>query len=387
MHDDRSLRYGNGIWKIQPPTALRRDLPTLATVLRENGYTANFIGKWHLADTGIGAVPVDQCGGFLDFWEGANSVENTPHPYYGTIWDGQGNPIPWKDEYRVDFLTDRAVRFLKQPQKKPFLLFLSQLEPHFDQQGDGPRNFVAPRGYADRYRNPYVPPDLLHFPGTWQDQLPGYHGDVQSIDESVGRILQTLEEQKILDNTIFLFTSDHGCHFNTRNHVYKASPHDSSIRIPFLMQGPGLNRSLQLPQIAGNIDLTPTLLDALGVAVPSSMKGRSLMPLVHDPLARMRWDNKALIQISNSMVGRAIRTKEWTYCVADPDLDGGKVPFSTRYQEYVMYNNYSDPAQLVNLAARKPFKAVAAQLREELTGMIVASGEPRPTITPSKLYP
>ncbi len=63
-----------GIWKIQPPTELRRDLPTLATVLRENGYTANFIGKWHLADTGIGAVPVDQRGGFVDFWEGANSV-------------------------------------------------------------------------------------------------------------------------------------------------------------------------------------------------------------------------------------------------------------------------------------------------------------------------
>lgn len=117
------------------------------------------------------------------------------------------------------------------------------------------------------------------------------------------------------------------------------------------------------------------------------MKGRSLLPLVHDPQARMQWDNKALIQISNRMVGRAIRTKEWTYCVADPDLDGDKVPFSTRYQEYVVYNNYSDPAQLVNLAAREPFKQAAAQLREELTGMIVASGKLKPTITSAKLYP
>lgn len=382
-------RYANetGIWKIQPPTELRRDLPTLATILRENGYTANFIGKWHLADTGPGSVRVDQRGGFLDFWEGANSVENTSHPYYGTIWDGQGNPIPWKDEYRVDFLTDRAVGFLRQPQKKPFLLFLSQLEPHFDQQGDGPRNFIPPRGYEDRFRNPYVPPDLLHLPGTWQAQLPGYYGDVQKIDESVGRILQTLQEQKMLDNTIFLFTSDHGCHFETRNGAYKSSPHDSSIRIPFLMQGPGLNRSMQLPEIAGNIDLTPTLLDAVSVAVPRSMKGRSLMPLVRDPQARMQWDNQALIQISNQMVARAIRTKEWTYCVANPDMKGDNVPFSTSYQEYVMYNNFSDPAQLVNLAARKPFKQVAAQLREELTSMIVASGEPKPTITPAKLYP
>ena len=111
------------------------------------------------------------------------------------------------------------------------------------------------------------------------------------------------------------------------------------------------------------------------------------MPLVQDPQARMQWDNKALIQISNSMVARAIRTKEWTYCVAAPDLNGDKVPFSTLYQEYVIYNNYSDPAQLVNLAARQPFKQAAAKLREELTGMIVASGEPKPTITSAKLYP
>lgn len=375
-----------GIWKIQPPNKLRQDLPTLATVLRENGYTANFIGKWHLSDAGMGPVPVDQRGGFLDFWEGANSVENTSHPYYGTIWDAQNKPIPWKDEYRVNFLTDRAVRFLKQPQKKPFLLFLSQLEPHFDQQGDGPRNFIAPKGYAERFLNPYVPPDLLHLPGSWQEQLPGYYGDVERIDESVGRVLQTLEEQGMLDNTIFLFTSDHGCHFKTRNWKYKCSPHDSSIRIPFLMQGPGLNRSLQLSEVVGNIDLTPTLLGAAGVTVPASMKGRSLMPLVDDPQARMQWDNKALIQMSNVLVARAIRTKEWTYCVADPDLDGDKVPSSSKYREYVLYNNYSDPAQLVNLAARKPFMQAAARLQEELIDMIVASGEPKPTITSAKLY-
>ena len=161
-------------------------------------------------------------------------------------------------------------------------------------------------------------------PGNWQAQLPDYYGDIEKIDESVGRILQTLEEQKLLDNTIFLFASDHGCHFETRNAEYKRSPHDSSIRIPFLMQGPGLDRSMQLSEIVGNIDLTPTLLDAAGVAVPASMKGRSLMPLVRDPEARLNWDNKALIQISESMVGRAIRTPEWTYCVADPNLQGSR---------------------------------------------------------------
>jgi arylsulfatase A-like enzyme len=367
---------------------LRHDLPTLATVLRSHGYTANFIGKWHLSvangKEGLGFVRPEDRGGFLDLWEGANVLELTSHPYSGTIWDSNGQPIEWHDQYRVDFLTDRAVHFLRQPQQKPFLLFISQLEPH--QQNDEGR-FVAPNGYAERFENPYVPPDLLHLPGDWQKQLPDYYGCIEKIDESVGTILQTLEEQHLLDNTIFLFTSDHGCHFRTRNQEYKRSPHDSSIRVPFLLQGPGLDQSLQLDQIVGTIDLTPTLLDAAGAGVPPSMKGRSLMPLVRDPKARQGWDNTQLIQISQSMVGRALRTKEWTYCVADPSLDGGKVESSTDYQEYVMYNDFADPAQLVNLAARVPWKREADDLRDELIRRIQASGETAPTITQAKLYP
>jgi arylsulfatase A-like enzyme len=379
-----------GMWKLPPPNVLNHDLPTLATVLRSNGYTANFVGKWHLAPNypnkpeSKGFVPKEDRGGFLDFWEGANELELVSHPYEGTIWDGAGNPISYKDQYRVDFITDRAVRFLKQPQQKPYLLFISQLEPHF--QNDEVR-FVAPKGYAERYQNPFVPSDLLHLPGDWQAQLPDYYGCIEKIDESVGTILQTLEEQGQLDNTIFLFSSDHGCQFRTRNTEYKRSPHDSSIRVPFIAQGPGLDHSLSLPEIIGNINMTPTLLDSVGVEVPRSMKGKSLLPLIHDPQARRNWNNRALIQISESMVGRALRTKEWTYCVADPGLGGKQASSSMHYQEYQMYNNYSDPAQLVNLAARQPFRKDAAKLRQQLLEMIVESGEPEPTITPAKLYP
>lgn len=379
-----------GMWKLPPPNVLNRDLPTLASELRSHGYTANFVGKWHLAPINksnpatLGYVPLEDRGGFLDFWEGANVLELTSHPYQGSIWDSHGNPIVWHDQYRVDFLTDRAVRFLKQPKQKPFLLFISQLEPHF--QNDEVR-FVAPKGYAARYQNPFVPPDLLHLPGDWQAQLPDYYGCIEKIDESVGTILQTLEEQNELDNTIFLFSSDHGCQFRTRNAEYKRSPHDSSIRVPFLAQGPGLNHSLSLPEIVGNIDMTPTLLDSVGLAVPDSMKGKSLLPLIASPEARKRWPNRTLIQISESMVARAIRTQEWTYCVVDPTLNGGKSPSSMQYEEYQMYNNYADPAQLVNLAGRQTFRQDAERLREQLLQMIVESGEPRPTIAQARLYP
>src|ERR1700743_3671385 len=114
-----------GVW--HNGLELDKSLPTLAGELRKAGYSANLIGKWHLAlenpaqGGSPGAVKAEDRGGFLDLWEGANAIENTSHPYEGTIWDRDNNPITYKDEYRVDFLTDRAESFLRQKQDKTFL--------------------------------------------------------------------------------------------------------------------------------------------------------------------------------------------------------------------------------------------------------------------------
>jgi len=375
-------------WKIA--AGMRDDLPSLASVLRENGYSANFIGKWHLmkADSkthaGYGWVPPEHRYGFLDLWEGANEFEHTTHPYYGTIWDTDGKEINYKDEYRIDFITGRAVHFLKQPHEKPFLLFVSQLEPH--QQNDLHR-MVAPKGYAERYKNPLVPADLRNLPGDWQEQLPDYYGCIEKIDESVGTILKTLEEENLLSNTIVAFISDHGCQFKTRNTEYKRSPHDASIRIPFIFQGPGFDGSAVRDEIVSMIDLTPTLLAASGVPVPSSMKGRNLMPLLTSREARERWDNTAYIQISESMVGRAIRTPQWCYCVADRSKIGTETPASTHYDEYQMYDLADDPYQQVNLAGRQEYRQKAAELRALLLKRMTEAGEEAAEITPTHLYP
>jgi arylsulfatase A-like enzyme len=377
-----------GEWKL----AIGMDwkLPTLASVLSENGYTANFIGKWHLmkrdeiTHAGFGYVPPENRGGFLDLWEGANELEWTTHPYEGTIWDAGGHEITYKDEYRVDFLTDRAVKFLRQPHEKPFLLYVSQLEPH---QQDDAKRIVAPNGYAARFQNPFVPADLRSLPGDWQQELPDYYGCIQKIDESVGTILKTLEEQQLLDNTILAFISDHGCQFRTRNPEYKRSPHDSSIRIPFVFQGPGFDHATTLSEVVNLIDLTPTLLAAAGVPLPESVKGKNLAPLITSPDARREWDNTAYIQISESMLARAIRTKDWCYCVVDRSKTGREQPASLHYEEYQMYSLADDPAQQVNLAGRKEFVNQAARLREELKKCMVAAGEQEAEITPAKLYP
>jgi arylsulfatase A-like enzyme len=389
----------SGVWTLTDESVgIKPDAVTLATILRSEGYTANYIGKWHLAPGGkeaLGFVPRQYRGGFLDLWEGANVLELTSHPYHGTIWNGDGQPMNFQDVYRVDYLTQRSVKFLQQKQEKPFLLVVSQLEPHFQNNLNA---FAPPKGYRERYINPFVPQDLKFFPGDWDEQLPNYYGDIKSIDDSVGTILKTLDEQGLTDNTIFLFISDHGCHFRTRNEEYKRSPHESSIHIPLLVQGPGFNQSRMVRELVSMIDVTPTLLDAAGVKVPSSMMGKSLLPLLNDPGARKAWRQEAFIQISQSMVGRALRTDQWTYCVADPSLSGDH-PYSKNYVEYQMYNLKSDPHQLLNLAGRRDVPKlihylgdrvdveVADHLRERLLACMAEAGDPPAEIKQRRLYP
>ena len=376
-----------GVW--HNGLELDKSLPTIASELRKAGYTSNLIGKWHLAlgnpkaGGDPGPVKAEDRGGFLDLWEGANALEHTTHPYEGTIWDQNNQPISFKDQYRVDFLTDRTERFLRQKQEKPFFLFISQLEPH--QQNDMQRP-VAPKGAAARFVNSTAPEDLRAFPGTWQDQLPDYYGCIEAIDSSVGRIRRILEEENLADNTIFVFFSDHGCHFMTRNQEYKRSTHNSSIRVPLIIDGPGFQGMQQITELVGLIDLAPTLMEAAGVPAPSSWKGHSLLPLVNDLEARQKWPNQQLIQISESMTGRAIRTPDWTYCVADTS-GSTKEQAAKTYHEYQFYDQRADPHELVNLAGRKEYREKADELQKQLKKLLAAAGEPEPEIVSAKLYP
>jgi arylsulfatase A-like enzyme len=156
--------------------------------------------------------------------------------------------------------------------------------------------------------------------------------------------------------------------------------------VPLIVQGPGFNNAITLPEIVGNINVMPTLLEAAGVAVPSSVKGKSFLGLGGVPAARRAWPNKELVQISEAMTARALRTKDWTYCVIDAQGRRSE-KFSDRYVEYQMYSQADDPFEQVNLAGRKEFREKAAELRDELKGMMVAAGEPAGEIEEVKHYP
>lgn len=376
-----------GVWR--NGFGLDMSLPTVAAELRKAGYTSNLIGKWHLSPEakanggGPGFVPPEHRGGFLDLWEGANALELTSHPYRGAIWDGDGKEITYTDQYRVDFLTDRVERFLRAKHDKPFFLFVSQLEPH--QQNDMGR-MIGPNGSAERFADAPVPADLRPFPGTWKEQLPDYYGCCESIDASVGRVKRILKEDNLAGNTIMVFLSDHGCHFMTRNAEYKRSAHNSSIRIPLIIDGPGLGGGRQFDELVGLVDLAPTLLDIADVAIPQTMRGQSILPLIRSEESRKQWPNKQLIQISESMTGRAIRTPRWTYCVADT-TGATNHPAAEIYHEYQMYDQANDPNEVINLAGRQEYRKEAAQLRAQLIEMMIAAGEAEPIIRPAPLYP
>src|SRR5262249_7096123 len=148
------------------------------------------------------------------------------------------------------------------------------------------------------------------------------------VDENMGRLRQELDALQLTNRTIVAFVSDHGCHFRTRNQEYKRSGHESSVHVPLVVAGPRFNHARTLRQAISHVDLTPTLLDAAGIAVPPSMQGRSAMPLVESGELQGRPD-EVFIQISESMTARALRTPQWTYVVAVPD--GTSKEFSPQY--------------------------------------------------------
>jgi arylsulfatase A-like enzyme len=382
----------HGVWR--NGFGLAPDTPTLATCLAREGYQTGYVGKWHLAgrEHGHGAVPPEARGGFADFWEAANVPELVSRPFETVLYDGAGAEVR-PPGYRVDATTDRAIAALRhfagrgagggassRLAGRPFVQMVSFLEPHHQNDVD---RYVPPEGYEARYANPFVPPDLRPLPGNWQTQLPGYYGCVASLDENVGRLLQALEETGQLEQTIVVYTADHGCHFRTRNAEYKRSCHDASLRIPLVIWGGPFSRRQVVPEPVGLVDLLPTLLDAAGVAIPETAQGRSLLPLARrEASACESWPPEVLVQISESCTGRALRSERWTYCVAAPRGAGPAEASSAVYVETHLYDDFADPAQHVNLLGRERYRKVAQGLRERLVARMVAAGEAAPEVRP-----
>ena len=352
---------------------------TIAHMLSDSGYEVGYLGKWHLAATGTDPVPPEHRGGYVDFWLGADALECTSHSYDGHMFDADMRKREFPHgRYRADVLTDWAIEYLRgRTSDRPFFLFLSYIEPHHQNDHN---HYEGPRGSKERFANFTPPGDLVDTAGDWREEYPDYLGCVHSLDFNTGRLREALDELGVADETLIVYTSDHGSHFRTRNSEYKRSCHDGCIRIPLIVHGPGFTGGTVVRDLVSLIDLPPTVLTAAGVAVPAAMRGRPLQSLAEG--SAQDWPQEIFLQISESHVGRAVRTQRWKYAVCAPGKDGCLDSASDVYEEAFLYDLQDDPHERHNLVASSAHAGIRAQLAERLKRLMSEAGEETPEIRP-----
>ncbi len=368
---------------------------TLGRYIEEAGYETAYIGKWHLASDGelekpptidhtVTAIPRELRGGYTGFWRTADVLEFTSHGYDGFVFDENDQRVDFKG-YRADCINDMALEFLDgYTGEKPFFMTISQIEPHH--QNDR-KHYEGPEGSKERFRDFILPEDLKALGGNAAEEYPDYLGQCASLDENLGRLVAKLKEKGLYENTVILFASDHGSHFLTRNrddHLngyddYKRSCHDACLHVPLVIAGGPYRGGRAVEELVSTASLPKTILALAGVDVGEAMIGENLLDVVEKKADNR--PNEIFAQISESRVGRCIRTARYTYSVYAPGVNGGAAAASDRYADDFLYDMEQDPHQLNNVVADPAYAQVKAELRERLLDWIWRAEGARPVIT------
>lgn len=371
--------YWNGI-------ALPTDIKPLAEYFNDAGYDTAYIGKWHLASDrlpGVGlhcektAVPKERQGGYR-YWRAADVLEFTSHGYDGYVFDGDGTRLDFKG-YRADCINDFGLEYLEKGRNpnKPFFMFLSQIEPHHQNDHgcyEGYRETIAD------YKDYPIPEDLAFLKGDYKDAYPDYLSAINRLDYNVGRLIEKLKELNLYEDTILIYTSDHGSHFKTRNLEYKRSCHDSCTHTPLIIRGGDFIGGIKDKRLVSLLDLPPTMLSAAGIPVPESYMGCDLAQAIGQPQVKREC---VFIQISESQCGRAIRTDQYKYSVRTLAPIGYTQYKSKVYFEDFFYDLKDDPYEKVNLVKSPAYKAERIRMKKLLINEMVKAGEDVPIILPA----
>ncbi len=368
---------------------------TLGQYIEEAGYETAYIGKWHLASDGelekppaidhtVTAIPRELRGGYTGFWRAADVLEFTSHGYDGFVFDENDQRVDFKG-YRADCINDMALEFLDgYTGEKPFFMTISQIEPHH--QNDR-KHYEGPEGSKERFKDFVLPEDLKALGGNAAEEYPDYLGQCASLDENLGRLVAKLKEKGLYENTVILFASDHGSHFLTRNrdeHLngyddYKRSCHDACLHVPLVIAGGPYRGGRTVEELVSTASLPKTILALAGVDVGGAMIGENLLDVVEKKADNR--PNEIFAQISESRVGRCIRTARYTYSVYAPGVNGGEAAASDRYADDFLYDMEQDPHQLNNVVTDPAYAQVKAELRERLLDWIWQAEGARPVIT------
>ena len=366
-------RYASNFATYNNGGGLPTGTDTLGAYFRDAGYRTGYIGKWHLTREGGREVVPENLRGGYEYWLASNVLEFTSDAYRVRMYDKDNRAVDLPG-YRVDALVDAAIRYVVDNKDKPFFLFCSFVEPHFQNSRD---DYPAPTGYEEKYLDPWMPPDLRALVGSAPRHVPGYYGMIKRLDEGLGRLQDALLSLELQDKTIIAYSTDHGCHFKTRNSEYKRSCHESSLRIPLAFGGPCFEGGGRIRDLVSLIDVTPTLLAACNIPIPDEMQGRSILPLTQGKTDG--WPEEVYAEIYETNMSRCVRTKRWKYSVRKTE-SGPHPGNSWRFIEDCLYDLKADPYELNNLIGFASHGKVVEIMKSRLERRMRAAGEPLPEI-------
>ncbi|MFH1881573.1 MAG: sulfatase-like hydrolase/transferase [Planctomycetota bacterium] len=343
---------------------MNRDEVTIAHILQNNGYETGYAGKWHLDGTPKpGWVRPERSMGFAD----CRFMFNRGH-WKKIVEQPEGNPevSPYKvigDEktFTTDWLADKTIEFIKKPRRKPFFYMVSIPDPH------GP--FTVRQPYMSMYR-----PEDMTVPNNFKESSPKkgrkitaevmqkskahYCGLVKCIDDNVGRILDALKDKRILDDTIIVFTTDHGEYMGEHGLYGKNQWYRTAYQIPFIVRWPKKIRpGTVINQFVTNVDVQQTLLGLIGIKPCGREQGRDasgLLRLSSTPTGKgekTEWADEAMIHHS-SLVSAGIFTPEYELVLK---ANGNHMLFDRLKDPEQTKNMYNNPeyAKVMNGLAKR----------------------------------
>ena len=385
----------HGAWHNE--LAMHPGVRTLADVFGEAGYDTGYVGKWHLdglppeppawkpndwTPGGLlparpGWVPPERSRGFADCrWmfqsshaKGVVEVPGAEHPSF--------SPDPAAGRFMTDWLADKAIEFLSRPRSAPFFCMLSIPDPHepyavrepyagmYDPAAmPVPRSFREPRpphwtregleGCCSALGGP-DPEDRL------RRTMATYCGEVRCIDDNVGRVLGRLRELGLLDDTLVVFTSDHGDYMGEHGLYGKNRAFETAYRIPMIMRWPrSIPAGGRIGRVTSTVDFMPTVLGLMGLKCPAGVQGADASAFATGGSGE--WDDAALFGHSHfDLVG-----------VFTPDFELAL----WRSGEGALFSRRDDPDQLSNLIAEPAFAAVRRELRDRVIEHNRKTGSP-----------
>lgn len=406
---------------------------TLAEYLPPKQYATGYYGKWHLGDELFAQHGFEEWVGVEDMYNPHfspgrdRSARSHYHhwllahgqtPRNGKVFGrGESARLP-EDLGKPAFLAEQAGDFIRRHNQHPFALYVNFLEPHMPYFGPRdnqyppadvalPENFNAPPNAAQPLRlrlkqallaaYGYEGNPLLS-EADWRRMIANYWGLCSLIDTHIGRILQTLENEGLLDNTLIVFTSDHGDQMGSHRLLAKSVMFAESTRIPLLVRLPGQRTGQLIDRRISQIDLMPTLLDALGLAVPDGLHGRSRLPwltgrtdlpaddihcvwsgdaALRDELSEMTapqstpWPAGAAALADRTAAARLAADCSRTVITQD----GWRFTWSTD-DLAELYNLNADPGETTNLAAHPAQAARVANLADRIQAWQKRTGDP-----------